>query len=157
MYGPYGSNVTGESSINETFGSRLALGARIQVLFSFNFINLITEVDKNIVFLSRDLSYLKIVSLFADLETAPLSLHQIAQCGETLGKPVGSWLGPNTVCQALKKLLSAGTSSVDLCMHIAMDSTLVTSEVKRLCMAHPSLNPLSPSTITSSYIINTPR
>lgn len=47
----------------------------------------------------RDIAYLKIVSLFADQSSAPFSLHQIAECGSTLGKPVGSWLGPNTVCQ----------------------------------------------------------
>lgn len=106
---------------------------------------------------SRDISYLKIISLFADIPPAPFSLHQIAQCGATLGKPVGSWLGPNTVCQALKKLLSCGNTSLDITMHIAMDSTLVQSEVKRLCMGHPYLNPSASPTIPPSYIINTPR
>lgn len=106
---------------------------------------------------SRDPSYLKIVSLFADLNSAPFSLHQIAQTGSTLGKPVGTWLGPNTVCQAFKKLLSSGATGLDLTMHIAMDSTLVQSEVKRLCLSHPSINPFASATIPSSSIINTPR
>lgn len=86
---------------------------------------------------------------------APLSLHQIAQSGSSLGKPIGSWLGPNTVAQALKKIISSDYLSVDVNIYIAMDSTLVKSEVKQSCLTigHSGLPTVHPPT----YIVSTPR
>ena len=46
--------------------------------------------------------YRQIVKLFADIKTAPYSIHQIALMGACEGKNVGEWFGPNTVAQVLK-------------------------------------------------------
>ena len=46
--------------------------------------------------------YRQILKLFADLKTAPYSIHQIALMGVCEGKNVGEWFGPNTVAQVLK-------------------------------------------------------
>jgi hypothetical protein len=98
------------------------------------------------------------VSLFADARTAPLSLHQIAQSGASLGKSVGSWLGPNTVAQALKKLLSSESLLLDLQVFISMDSSLVKSEVKKACLRTEVPAAFQPSGyVPSSYSFNTPR
>ncbi|CAL8127038.1 unnamed protein product [Orchesella dallaii] len=102
----------------------------------------------------RDHIYLQIVSLFEDTKVAPLSLHQVAQSGASLGKPIGSWLGPNTVAQALKKILSSEYVSLDLHIHIAMDSTVVTSEVKRDCL---TTGHATPSSVPPTYLVSTPR
>jgi len=47
-------------------------------------------------------NYRQILKLFADLKTAPYSIHQIALMGQCEGKTVGEWFGPNTVAQVLK-------------------------------------------------------
>lgn len=47
--------------------------------------------------------YRKILMLFADIKTAPYSIHQIALMGMSEeDKNVGEWFGPNTVAQVLK-------------------------------------------------------
>lgn len=103
----------------------------------------------------RDPLYLQIVSLFEDTKVAPLSIHQIAQSGSSLGKPIGSWLGPNTVAQALKKITSSTEYlSVDLNIYIAMDSTLVKSEVKSSSYTVPNATPASQA---PTYVVSTPR
>jgi cysteine protease ATG4 len=107
---------------------------------------------------TRDPTYLKVVSLFADSRTAPLSLHQIAQSGASLGKSVGSWLGPNTVAQAFKKLLSSESLLLDLQVFISMDSSLVKSEVKKACLRTEIPLPFQPSGfVPSTYSFNSPR
>ena len=47
----------------------------------------------------------QLLSLFADDETAPFSIHRIAIEGAALGAPVGSWLAPTTISQALASLV----------------------------------------------------
>merc|ERR1719228_1957464 len=48
-------------------------------------------------------------------------------------KPVGTWFGPNTVAQVLRKLCKFDPSN-DIAVHVAMDNTLVISEVKETCI-----------------------
>lgn len=48
------------------------------------------------------MKYRQILKMFADLKTAPYSIHQIALMGACEGKNVGEWFGPNTVAQVLK-------------------------------------------------------
>ncbi|ODN02098.1 Cysteine protease ATG4B [Orchesella cincta] len=103
----------------------------------------------------RDHLYLQIVSLLEDTKVAPLSLHQIAQSGASLGKPIGSWLGPNTVAQALKKILSSEYVSLDIALHIAMDSTVVKSEIKKACFT--TSGHALPISVPPAYIVSTPR
>lgn len=40
--------------------------------------------------------------MFEDQESATYSIHQIALMGESEGKQVGDWYGPNNVAQVLK-------------------------------------------------------
>lgn len=50
----------------------------------------------------KDPLYLKIVEKFEDRRNAPYSIHQIAVMGQSEGKNIGEWFGPNTVAQVLK-------------------------------------------------------
>jgi len=50
----------------------------------------------------KDSKYAQILKLFEDKKHAIYSIHQIAQMGESEGKTVGQWFGPNTVAQVLK-------------------------------------------------------
>ncbi|XP_031554762.1 cysteine protease ATG4B-like [Actinia tenebrosa] len=80
----------------------------------------------------KDLKYLQILKAFLDKKDSLYSLHQIAQMGVSEGKPVGSWFGPNTVVQVLKKLSSFDDWS-SLCVHVAMDNTIIVEDIKILC------------------------
>lgn len=81
----------------------------------------------------RDRIYLRILRMFEDRRTAPYSIHQIALMGASEGKQVGEWFGPNTVAQVLRKL-SAYDEWSSVAFHVALDNTLVTKEVRRLCI-----------------------
>lgn len=80
----------------------------------------------------RDSRYLKILRMFEDRKSAPYSIHQIALTGASEGKQVGDWFGPNTVAQVLKKLAAYDEWS-SLAVHVALDNTVVVSEIRRLC------------------------
>lgn len=81
---------------------------------------------------SKEESYLKILKMFEDRRTAPYSIHQIALTGASEGKAVGEWFGPNTVAQVLKKLAVYDDWS-SIVFHVALDNTLVVSQVSKLC------------------------
>merc|ERR1719150_10375 len=69
-----------------------------------------------------------------DNKAAQYSIHQISLMGESLDKkPVGTWFGPNTVAQVLRKLCKFDPSN-DICVHVAMDNALIISEVKQTCL-----------------------
>lgn len=78
----------------------------------------------------RDLPYhyKQILRLFSDDKLSPYSIHQISQMGESEGKPVGTWFGPNTVAQALKKL-SVYEKINSLNIHVAMDNLVIVNEI----------------------------
>ncbi|XP_040580883.1 cysteine protease ATG4B [Lepeophtheirus salmonis] len=78
--------------------------------------------------------YINIVHLFQDSKVAPYSIHQIALMGESIQskKPVGTWFGPNTVAQVLRKL-SIFENSIPINIHIAMDNTIIVDEIKESC------------------------
>jgi len=79
---------------------------------------------------TKDSNYLRVVEMFQDLKSAPYSIHQIALMGESVDKkPVGTWFGPNTVAQAIRKL-SHYDEWNHLAVYVALDNTLVISEVK---------------------------
>lgn len=73
--------------------------------------------------------YKKVLRLFEDKRTAPYSIHQISQMGEAEGKSVGTWFGPNTVAQALKKLAQYDYWN-NIHVHVALDNLVVISELK---------------------------
>ncbi|KAM4694596.1 cysteine protease ATG4B isoform 1-T1 [Discoglossus pictus] len=76
--------------------------------------------------------YLNILTAFLDKKDSYYSIHQIAQMGVGEGKYIGQWYGPNTVAQVLRKLAAFDRWS-SLAVHIAMDNTVVTQEIRRLC------------------------
>lgn len=76
--------------------------------------------------------YMQILQNFLDKKDSLYSIHQIAQMGVSEGKSVGSWFGPNTVAQVLKKLMCFDDWS-SLCIHIAMDNTVIINDIKFLC------------------------
>lgn len=79
---------------------------------------------------SVDPRYLKVVEMFQDLKSAPYSIHQIALMGESVDrKPIGTWFGPNTVAQAIRKLAHYDEWN-DLAVYVALDNTLVRDEVR---------------------------
>ncbi|GAB6020169.1 Cysteine protease atg4b, variant 2 [Chamberlinius hualienensis] len=82
-------------------------------------------------------TYLKILQMFEDKKQAIYSIHQIAQMGESDGRAVGQWFGPNTVAQVLKKLAVYDEWS-SIAVHIAMDNTLAISDIKKLCLQSPT-------------------
>ncbi|XP_068732115.1 cysteine protease ATG4B-like isoform X1 [Montipora capricornis] len=81
---------------------------------------------------TRNPVYMQILQNFLDKKDSLYSIHQIAQMGVSEGKPVGSWFGPNTIAQVLKKLTSFDDWS-SLCVHIAMDNTVIINDIKVLC------------------------
>lgn len=76
--------------------------------------------------------YLSILTAFLDKKNSYFSIHQIAQMGVGEGKYIGQWYGPNTVAQVLRKLAAFDQWS-SMAVHIAMDNTVVTEEIRRLC------------------------
>nr|DBA25980.1 TPA: hypothetical protein GDO54_010295 [Pyxicephalus adspersus] len=76
--------------------------------------------------------YLSILTAFLDKKDSYYSIHQIAQMGVGEGKYIGQWYGPNTVAQVLRKLAAFDRWSM-IAVHIAMDNTVVTEEIRRLC------------------------
>merc|ERR1712142_239952 len=53
------------------------------------------------------------------------------------GKQIGEWFGPNTVSQVLRKLVLFDEAS-NVCVHVAMDNTVVIDDIKMLCRSDKS-------------------
>jgi len=83
---------------------------------------------------TRNIQYWEVMARFVDVKSAQYSIHQIALMGESVDKkPVGTWFGPNTVAQVLRKLCLYDPNN-DLAVHVAMDNTLVLQEVRQTCL-----------------------
>lgn len=82
----------------------------------------------------KDQDYMDILRLFQDKKNCPYSIHQIAQMGVSEGKAIGEWFGPNTVAQALRKLAVLDNWS-SVAVHVAMDNTVIISEIKQVSKA----------------------
>ncbi|XP_061171538.1 cysteine protease ATG4B-like [Saccostrea echinata] len=80
----------------------------------------------------HDESYKRVLQMFADKKSANYSIQQIASMGVSEGKQVGSWFGPNTVAQVLKKLAVYDEWS-SLVIHIAMDNTVIENDIRSVC------------------------
>ncbi|KAI1700664.1 peptidase family c54 domain-containing protein [Ditylenchus destructor] len=87
---------------------------------------------------SQDPNYRRLLAMFQDKRTSLFSIHQIAQMGVSEGKPLGQWLGPNTIAQVLKKLVVYDDWS-QLAVHVAMDNILISDDV-RIMAAQDDLN-----------------
>jgi cysteine protease ATG4 len=90
---------------------------------------------------TTDQNYLKIVSRFEDVRTAPFGLHQIVLMGEDSGKQIGDWWGPSTIGQVLKKLVRFDDFS-NLCISVALDHQLATEEVLELQTSSETFTPV---------------
>ena len=77
---------------------------------------------------NRDENYLKIVSRFEDIKTAPYGIHQIGSFGVDSGKQIGEWFSPNVIAQVLKKLVRFDEFS-NLTVSVALDHQLATEEI----------------------------
>ena len=99
---------------------------------------------------------LGVVSLFADVATAPFSIQRIAAAGVGQGTPVGRWFGPTPISQVLAQLLartleaapaaseaagasgaaapaasgSGAAADLGLSIHVAMDGSLYREQVQ---------------------------
>ncbi|KAI0227946.1 Cysteine protease ATG4B [Lamellibrachia satsuma] len=76
--------------------------------------------------------YHEILRMFLDKKDSYYSIHQIASMGVSEGKEVGEWFGPNTIAQVLKKLAVYDEWS-NLVLHISLDNTVITEDIKTLC------------------------
>ncbi|KAK2174130.1 hypothetical protein NP493_826g00032 [Ridgeia piscesae] len=76
--------------------------------------------------------YHEILRMFLDKKDSYYSIHQIASMGVSEGKEVGEWFGPNTIAQVLKKLAVYDEWS-NLVLHISLDNTVITQDIKTLC------------------------
>jgi len=97
---------------------------------------------------NRGGAYEGILKLFQDRKDALYSIHQIAQMGQSEGKPVGSWFGPNTVAQVLRRL-SLYDDWSSLCVYVAMDNTVVVEDIEKLCsqpIPHPATSTMNDET-----------
>ncbi|XP_041347603.1 cysteine protease ATG4B-like [Gigantopelta aegis] len=84
---------------------------------------------------SNSSSYWKVLRMFQDKKSSVYSIHQIASMGESEGKAVGQWFGPNTVAQVLKKMAVYDDWS-SMVIHVAMDNTVIEEDIRQLCKCH---------------------
>ncbi|CAH3195912.1 unnamed protein product [Porites evermanni] len=109
--------------------------------------------------------YMQILQNFLDKKDSLYSIHQIgnvpvfatAQMGVSEGKPVGSWFGPNTIAQVLKKLTSFDDWS-SLCVHIAMDNTLIVNDISKIFSHLPLIkDPFCSLSLSCPLELQTPK
>lgn len=80
----------------------------------------------------QEQNYWRILSMFQDRKACIYSIHQIASMGESEGKAVGQWFGPNTIAQVLKRMAIYDDWS-RLAIHVALDNTVIEDDIKQLC------------------------
>ncbi|CAF4483309.1 unnamed protein product [Rotaria socialis] len=76
--------------------------------------------------------YWEILNMFIDKRHSSYSIHQIVQMGDSEGKSVGQWFGPNTIAQVLRRIAS-NEFEKQIHVHVAMDNTLILDEIRKLC------------------------
>ncbi|CAF0948403.1 unnamed protein product [Rotaria sordida] len=79
-----------------------------------------------------DSVYWEILNMFIDKRHSSYSIHQIVQMGNSEGKEIGQWFGPNTIAQVLRRIAS-NEFDRQINVHVAMDNTLVLDEIRKLC------------------------
>ncbi|XP_046542398.1 LOW QUALITY PROTEIN: cysteine protease ATG4B-like [Haliotis rubra] len=80
--------------------------------------------------------YWRLLKMFQDKKSSVYSIHQIASMGESEGKAIGQWFGPNTIAQVLKKIAVYDDWS-SLVIHVAMDNTVIEDDIRKLCRLLP--------------------
>ncbi|XP_062521684.1 cysteine protease ATG4B-like [Corticium candelabrum] len=76
--------------------------------------------------------YNQLLGEFLDCPESLYSIQQIAQCGVDFNRAVGQWFGPNNMCHVIRKLAEFDHWS-SLAVFVAMDMTVVFSEIKQVC------------------------
>lgn len=85
----------------------------------------------------RDLR--RVVRLFADAPSAPLSVHAMARTGrDTLGMRVGEWYGPASVAAVVRAIVDARRPAGLRCC-VAQDGTVYADSVRAVGAAAPFL------------------
>ncbi|CAF4489612.1 unnamed protein product, partial [Rotaria socialis] len=82
-----------------------------------------------------DASYWDILNMFIDKRHSSYSIQQIVQMGNSEGKEIGQWFGPNTIAQVLRRIAS-NEFERPINVHVAMDNTLVLDEIRKLFQTH---------------------
>ncbi|CAF4267212.1 unnamed protein product, partial [Rotaria sordida] len=75
-----------------------------------------------------DPMYWEILNMFIDKRHSSYSIQQIVQMGNSEGKNIGQWFGPNTIAQVLRRIAS-NEFDKQVHVHVAMDNTLALDEI----------------------------
>jgi len=81
---------------------------------------------------TTDPMYWEILNMFIDKRHSTYSIQQIVQMGNSEGKSIGQWFGPNTIAQVLRRIAS-NEFDKQVHVHVAMDNTLILDEIRKLC------------------------
>ncbi|KAK4475035.1 hypothetical protein MN116_002131 [Schistosoma mekongi] len=76
--------------------------------------------------------YYRLLQMFQDRRSVLYSIQTITLTGLSVGKSIGSWFGPNTIAQVLKKL-SVYDRWTNLFVHISVEDGIIIDEIKSLC------------------------
>jgi cysteine protease ATG4 len=79
-----------------------------------------------------DENHRRIISWFADEESAPYSIHRFALAGTLIGKKVGEWFGPTDMSNVLMKLVACHQGDHFL-VHIAEQGGIYINEIVQKC------------------------
>ncbi|XP_076454099.1 cysteine protease ATG4B-like isoform X2 [Babylonia areolata] len=80
----------------------------------------------------KDEKYWRLLRMFQDKKACVYSIHQIASMGESEGKSVGQWFGPNTIAQVLKRIVCYDEWS-NINIYVALDNTVIEDEIREGC------------------------
>ncbi|KAG5453180.1 Cysteine protease atg4b [Clonorchis sinensis] len=94
----------------------------------------------------QDEAYCRLRRMFQDHKSSLYSIQNITMLGMALDKPIGSWFGPNTVAQVIKKLC-AYDPCTNWYVHISVEDGVIVDEIKARCQNPKAfiLHPLSDS------------
>ncbi|CAK1583696.1 unnamed protein product [Parnassius mnemosyne] len=87
----------------------------------------------------EDCLHRMIIKWFGDKSSvnSPLSIHQMVNLGEALGKKPGDWYGPASVAHCLKAVMNAASKENyefdNLEVYVAQESTVYVQDVHSLC------------------------
>lgn len=80
----------------------------------------------------RNESYSLLRRMFQDQRSSLYSIQNITTLGLAVDKPIGSWFGPNTVAQIIKKL-SVYDQVTNWYVHISVEDGIIIDEIKSRC------------------------
>eukprot|EP00054_Salpingoeca_dolichothecata_P017697 m.107056 g.107056 ORF g.107056 m.107056 type:complete len:349 (+) comp22562_c0_seq3:56-1102(+) len=72
-----------------------------------------------------------VISLFADVPSAPYSIQKIALAAAAVGKKPGQWCGPNDMAQ-IARILTKEDPSCPVVVHVAMDRYVAKQDIDKL-------------------------